>query len=351
MNIQALIDLYNQNSTNQYLTTLAVFVFSLLVLYLFKSYVLHAAKKLSKKTKTDLDDYAVEFAQQVHWPFYFFLSLFLAIRPIIVPDLITKVIGYILIFLFIFYIVKGISKISDYITKKQIDKQIQLGDEHDAHHIKLLGGMFKAFVWLIASLLLLSNLGVNITSLIAGLGVGGIAIAFALQNVLTDLFSAFTIYFDKPFKVGDFIVIGNDKGVIKKIGLKSTRIQALQGEELVVSNRELTSTRINNYKKMQKRRIVFSFGVEYGTKLTKLKKTPAIIKKIFRNIDHTKIDRVHFHNFGASSLDFEVVYYLDSNEYAVYMDTQQEINLAIVKSFEEEGIAMAFPTQTIHIKK
>jgi small-conductance mechanosensitive channel len=168
---------------------------------------------------------------------------------------------------------------------------------------------------------------------------------------LGDLFSAFTIYFDKPFEEGDFIIVGNDMGVIKQIGIKSTRIEALGGQELVMSNSELTSTRINNYKKMNKRRVVFSFGVEYKTKVEQLKKIKKIVTKIIEKESHATLDRVHFKEFADSSLNFEVVYYVDSSDYNIYMDTQEKINIEIKKQVEGMGVDFAFPSRTVYIKK
>ena len=171
---------------------------------------------------------------------------------------------------------------------------------------------------------------------------------------LPAFFSAFSIYFDRPFEIGDFIIVGEYAGTVKKIGMKSTRVQLLQGEELVLSNSELTKTNIRNFKKMKKRRINFSFGVTYDTPLKKLKKIPDIIKDIINpeKIDFVdRLDRVHFKEFGDFSLKFDIVYYVKSDDYAKYMDTQQEINYAIKEVFEKEGIEMAFPTQTIFLNK
>jgi len=165
------------------------------------------------------------------------------------------------------------------------------------------------------------------------------------------LFSAFAIYFDKPFKDGDFIIIGNDMGTIKHIGIKSTRIQTLEGQELVVSNSELTSIRVNNYMKMEDRRVVFKFGVEYSTSLEKLKKINEIVKKIVKGAKNADLDRVHFKEFGDFSLNYEVVYYIHSPDYTEYMDVQQEINFKLKEAFEKEGIVFAFPTQTIFLEK
>lgn len=209
----------------------------------------------------------------------------------------------------------------------------------------------KICLWVFAGLIVLSNLGFNISSLIAGLGIGGIAVAFALQNILTDIFSSFSIFLDKPFKAGDFIVVGNDMGVVEKIGIKTTRLKTLQGEELVVSNKELTSVRVRNFKKLEKRRVVSMLGICYETNSEKLKAIPSIIKDIVSAIDVTEFDRCHFKDYGDFSLNFETVYYINSADYAQYMDAQQAINFRIKEEFEKRSIGFAYPTQTLYIQK
>lgn len=339
------------NLGKDYLIFLGIFIALLIVLKIFKIYILNYLKKLSKKSKTELDDTIIEFIDSVDWKFFIFISIYIASKTLTLPELINKLLNYALLIVLVYYGVKFLHKIIDYFAKKQIEKRLQEEKEEDTTAIAVLSKIVKISVWVVAFLLILSNLGFNITSLVAGLGIGGIAIAFALQNVLEDLFSSFTIYFDKPFKKGDFIIIGQDMGTVKHIGIKSTRIQTLQGQELVVSNRELTNTRINNYKKMERRRIVFAFGVEYGTSTRKLKVINSIIENIFKRIKMADLDRVHFKEFGNFSLNYEVVYYLNTNDYTKYMDTQQEINLAIKRQFEKHAIEMAFPTQTIYVKK
>jgi small-conductance mechanosensitive channel len=200
-------------------------------------------------------------------------------------------------------------------------------------------------------MLVLSNLDINISSLVASLGIGGIAVALALQNVLGDMFSSFSIYADKPFRVGDFIVIGKDQGTVEKIGMKTTRIRTLQGEELVVSNKELTSTRVQNFKKMKRRRVLFQLGVVYGTKPEQLESISKIIKEIVDKIDGVDYDRCHFSTYGDFSLNFEVVFYVNSSDYADYMNKKEKANLAIYKRFAEEKIEFAYPTQTIFVNK
>ena len=194
-------------------------------------------------------------------------------------------------------------------------------------------------------------LGVDLSGVVVGLGVGGIAIALALQNTLSDVFSAFSIYFDKPFEIGDFVIVGDHSGTVTNIGVKSTRIKLLQGEELVVSNKELTSTKVRNFRKLERRRITFTIGVTYNTPLSKLKKIPQIISKIIQDTELAELDRVHFTEFGDYSLKFLVIYYVKVSDYGKYMETQEAINFAIKEAFEEEAIEMAFQTHNIYFNK
>ena len=205
-------------------------------------------------------------------------------------------------------------------------------------------------VWSLALLVALQNLGFEITALIAGLGIGGIAIAFALQNILGDIFCSVAIVLDKPFGVGDFIIVGDQAGVVENIGIKTTRVRSLWGEQSVFSNADLTNSRIRNYKRMEERRITFALGVTYETPVEKLERIPAIIRETIASTSMTRFDRAHFKEYGDFSLNFEVVYYVLSPDYNTYMDIQQTINLAIFRRFTEEGIDFAYPTQELIIR-
>ena len=195
----------------------------------------------------------------------------------------------------------------------------------------------------------MDNLGIKISALVAGLGIGGIAIALAAQTVLGDLFSCFIIFFDRPFVIGDFIVIGEFKGTVDHVGLKTTRLISLGGEQLIFSNTDLTNSRIRNYKRMDRRRIVFQLGVTYQTTLMQLKKIPQIIEEIITQIPDATFDRTHFASYGDFSLNFEIVYYVNDRDYNKYMVIQQEINFKIKEAFEKEGIEFAYPTQTVFL--
>jgi small-conductance mechanosensitive channel len=222
------------------------------------------------------------------------------------------------------------------------------------HILYVFRGIFNAIIYLIAFFVFLAIQQFDLTGLAIGGAATAIVIGFALQSVLSDFFSAFSIYFDRPFEIGDFIIVGEYSGTVQKIGMKSTRVKLLQGEELVLPNSELTKSSVRNFKKMKKRRISFSFGVTYDTPNNKLKKIPDIIKDIIdpEKLEHVdKLDRVHFSEFGDFSLNFDIVYYLKSQDYVKFKDTQQAINFRIKEAFEKEGIEMAFPTQTIFVNK
>jgi small-conductance mechanosensitive channel len=216
--------------------------------------------------------------------------------------------------------------------------------------VHAFGYILRVAVLTLLLLLALDNVpGVEVTALMASLGVAGIAVALALQNVLSDLFASMSIALDKPFVIGDFIIIGDFMGTVEKIGVKTTRLRSLTGEYLIFANSDMLSSRIRNYTRMHERRIVFSLGVTYNTPYEKLHLIPTMIQKIIEAQEETRFDRAHFASYGDFSLNFEIVYYVLSADYNRYMDIQQAINLAIFKAFEDTGIEFAFPTQTLYL--
>lgn len=339
------------NSVKDYLLSLLVFVISITILRFFKYKVVTRLKKLAAKSKSQIDDFIIEVIDDVGWPLYILLALYMSLKFIQLPEMIGLAVYYALILVVVYYVIKSLQRIIDFSAQKMIRERKAKEKEVDTTIIDLFKKLLKGILWLAAFLFIISSLGYDISSVVVGLGVGGIVIGFALQNILGDVFAAFSIYFDKPFEKGDFIIIGDDLGVVDKIGIRSTRIKHLKGHELVVSNRELTSARINNYKKMQKRRVSFNFGVTYETSSKKVKKIPEIVKKIIDRVDLAEPDRVHFKEFGDFALTFEVVYYTATSDYNKYMDIRQQINLEMKKQFEKEGIEFAFPTQTIFLSK
>lgn len=216
--------------------------------------------------------------------------------------------------------------------------------------LRTVNFLVRLLVWIIAVVLVLDNFGVNITTLLAGLGIGGIAIALAAQTLLGDLFSGLVIFFDRPFELGDFISVGDLSGSVEHIGVKTTRIRSIGGEQLVLPNTDLTSSRIRNFKRLQRRRVSFRIGVAYETPTKALREIPGWIEQIVCAEKNATFDRAHFTSYSESSLQYEIVFFIESSDYLVYMDTLQAVNLAIKERFEEEGILFAYPTRTVYMK-
>lgn len=224
-------------------------------------------------------------------------------------------------------------------------------DAGAATTVLVLGFIGRVALWAILTLVALSNLGFDITALVAGLGIGGIAVALAAQNILGDLFASLSIVFDKPFVIGDFIIVDDLLGTVETIGMKTTHVRSLSGELIVFSNADLLKARIRNYKRMYERRVVFSLGVTYQTPADKLARIPAMVRDIISARHKTRFDRAHFKEYGDFALIIEMVYYVLDSDYNVYMDIHQDINLEIYRRFAQEGIEFAYPTQTLYVNR
>jgi len=211
----------------------------------------------------------------------------------------------------------------------------------------LLTKVIQFVVWLLAFLVLLDNFGINITALVAGLGIGGVAVALAVQKLLGDFLSSISILLDQPFIVGDFITVGDFMGTVEQIGVKTTRVRSLSGEQLIFPNTDLLESRIRNFKRMEQRRVLFQFGIRYETPLEKVEQIPGLVKKIIYEQKHTLFDRAHFFKFGSYALEFEIVYFVNSSDYALYMDIQQAINISLARALKEMGVDFALSTQTM----
>ena len=304
----------------------------------------------AKNTKTQLDDEILRNTRAPVLVFAVLIGLFYALDSLTVLDAYAEIIATAFTVAQILVVTFTITRVINVLVGWFAQRAKREGRMSE-HLLFVLRQLSKAVVYVFAFLAILVAFRIDLSGVVIGLGVGGIAIALALQNVLSDVFSAFSIYFDRPFEVGDFIVVGNYSGTVRKIGIKSTRVQLLQGEELVISNRELTTTSIRNFKKLKKRRVVFKLTVAADTPLEKLKKIPDLVKGIIEGVEHAEFERAHLIGFIDFCLNFEVVYYMKTSDYDKFMDAQQEIHFRILDSFEKEGIAIPFPTQTIFLQK
>lgn len=341
--------IYLGNNVKTWLVALGAAVVVFLVLRVLKGVVHGKVTRLSARTATDVDDLVAGLIHRIKPFFLFAVSLFAGSKALRLSEKADGLLGQIVLIAGIFQGVIWVSAIFDYaIGRARAGKEET--EPQDRSKIAALGFLFRLVLWSVALMLALDNLGIKVTALVAGLGVGGIAVALAVQNLLGDLFASLSIVMDRPFVIGDFIVVDDFKGTVEHVGLKTTRLRGLGGEQLVFANSDLLKSRIRNYNRMEERRIAFTIGVVYRTPAEKLERIPAIIREIVEAQANCRFDRSHFASYGDFSLNFETVYYVTVPDYTVYMDVQQAINLGLFRRFEAEGIDFAYPTRTVIVE-
>ncbi|MFT5849928.1 MAG: small-conductance mechanosensitive channel [Patiriisocius sp.] len=340
-------------SITKYVAALGV-LFALIILFkIVQVIIIGRLVALSARTETDVDDVIIGAIKGIRPMVYTLVALYVSLQFFALPALLASVFTGIVYFVVVYQVIEIALCFVEYGAKRFLEKDEDgdgVTDPNSATASHMFVLIARIALWAFGTIFVLSNMGIEVASLIAGLGIGGIAIAFALQGVLSDLFASFSIYSDKPFRIGDFIIIGADSGTVEKIGIKTTRIRTLQGEELVVSNTELTTARVQNFKKMQERRGKIQFGVTYETPHEKVQEINGVVGRIFESIDGARLDRVHFTTFADSALLFDVVFYSETAAYADFLDMQQAFNFELMSKFAEFGIEFAYPTQTIYTK-
>lgn len=336
-----------------YAEACGVFLIALLVLKTFQLVVIARLRRVAKKTVSDIDDAIVEVIGSIRSFFYIVVALYIGLRLLPIPSVYWRWINTIAAFVAADSAIRVVSELMKVSVQQYLKRRF--GDDvksrkHTESIIRLMRVFLVFGLWGMAVLAILSNLGYNVTSMIASLGIGGIAIALAVQNVLSDIFSSFSLLIDKPFEVGDYIQIGQDKGTVQKIGMKTTRIKTLRGEELVVPNKELTTVRIQNFKNLDRRRESILISVVYSTPEKTLKKIPDIVAGIVGPIENVDFDRCHLKSLDASALTYEIVVFVNTEKFEEYMDIKQDINVGLLKEFKKAGVEFAYPTQTIYRK-
>ncbi len=345
---EVLARVYYKNTVQDYLIVLGSTLLGILLIRFFKNHILKKVKSWTGKSKTLVDNFLVQSMERYGVPALYIGVAYVSINYLNLSAGANRIFRYIITLLLTFLVLRILSSVILMVLQSYVSKK-----ERGAERVKELGGLMLVInfvIWAVGLLFLFDNMGFNVTAALAGLGIGGVAIALASQNILGDLFNYFVIFFDKPFETGDFIIVDDKMGVVDYIGVKSTQVKSLSGEQLIFSNSDLTTSRIHNYKRMQRRRIVFKLGLVYETSLEQLKQVPVLLKEIIDRQRMVEFDRAHFASYGAYSLDFEVVYYVLSSDYNNYMDVQQQINFTIFEEFENRGIEFAFPTQSLIMK-
>jgi small-conductance mechanosensitive channel len=334
------------NSVSAWLSALGVFLAINIALAAAKWGAISRLSRLAGQTSTSLDDAAVEIARRTHQTLIVLVSLYLASRYLILPDRLLEILHTVAIIAAFLQLGRWISAALFFWLGRYGERAAKT-NASAATTIGALAFVGQLALWSVVLLLALDNLGVDVTALVTGLGVGGIAVALAVQNILGDLFASLSIIIDKPFVIGDFITVGDYSGTVENVGLKTTRLRSLSGEQIVFSNSDLLASRIRNYKRMYERRVAFTFGLHYQTTPEQLESIPQMVERIVRAQPVARFERAHFSKFGESSFDFEVVYWMTDPDYNLYMDVQQTVNLAMIRSFSSAGIHFANPTRTI----
>jgi small-conductance mechanosensitive channel len=333
-----------------WLLAIAVTIFGFLLLKLVVGLLTRRLDRLSESTSTSIDDGIVAVIKKTKWWLLAVLALYAGSLFTALSERIGQVLDKTLVIALLLQLGIWSSAALKFSLELYRRKQMKK-DPAGVTAVNAIGMFANGLLWLAVVLLALDNLGYNVTALIAGLGVGGVAVALAVQNILGDLFASLSILIDKPFVVGDFLIVDDYMGAVEHVGLKTTRVRSLSGEQLVFSNSDLLKSRLRNYGRMYERRVAFNIGVTYDTSREQLKQIPGIMRTAIERQEKTRFDRSHFFKYGDFALIFETVYYVLGPDYNLYMDIQQAINLEINEAFEAQGIAFAYPTQTLLLQR
>ncbi len=329
--------------------SLAIFFIGILSSLIISRITKVFLKRISKRTKTDFDDFIFESIVSVIKPIGFLLSLYFSVDYYFVDEnnFETSLLN-IEKLLILIILIKVINKI---LIRSLQESSEKINDPSIISMISSLTPLIKAFTWTIGSIFFLQNIGVQMTAIWALLSAGGIGAGLALKDPVQEFFEYITILLDKPFQKGEFIKADSVLGMVERVGVRSSRIRSINGEVIVMSNSALTNGIISNYAQMKRRRLVHKLGVVYETSPSLMKMIPKIIKKIVEETKDASFDRCHFTDFGDFSLNFELVYYIPTNNYLAAMEAQQCINLKIIEEFSLNNIEFAFPTQTLNIER
>lgn len=309
-----------------------------IILFAAKWVLYTVVKRISASTETRWDDLLCNVIAKFSWVFFLALAIVSGWKSVdTVPTLVSKVV---IIITFV-QIARILGLIVEFIFEEKMNA-LENQNQRNILQLLLLGVKFIVFLGVL--LACLDNLGIDVTALVTGLGIGGIAIALAVQSTLSDLLSSLSIILDRPFEVGDAFDVDGFTGTVEKIGIKTTRVRSTTGEEIVFPNSKLLSSQIRNFRRMDERRVAITIGVTYETDQAKLKAIPGIVKKVIEAQKDVRFDRAHFSNMGAYSLDFEIIYWVLSREIVIYRDVHQAILLDLFAEFTKQGIDFAYPT-------
>ena len=337
-------------SVKQWLLATAVLAVVYLLLAVLRRMVVRRIEVLAARTQTDWDDLAAEIVRRTRPYFIAAIAIYAATRVMAPPPEVARILGAAAVIVVLLQAGVWGNGIIGFGAEHYVRTRTG-SDSGTRTTIRAVGYAARFVLWGLLVVTALQNFGINVTALVTGLGIGGIAIALAVQNILGDLFAALAIVLDKPFVVGDFIIVDATMGTVEHVGLKTTRIRSLGGELIVMSNNDLLKSRIRNYRHMVERRVVFHLDVTYDTPAEKVERIPAIVQEVIQSREPTRFDRCHFLTWMDSSLRIEVVYYVLDGNYNRFADIQHAINVELLRRFAAEKIEFAFPSRTLIVKR
>ncbi len=343
--------IYYGNSVQAYAIAIAVALVVFAAASTIRAMAIGKLNRLVERSQTRLDDLAVLLVRKVKLSVILVLSLYAGSLGLSLAPEYHQVLQVVAVALFAVQMGLWASTAITFLLDDFRQRKESEGDSSSLGAIMMLAVVARMLAWILVGLLILDNLGIDVTALVAGLGIGGLAVALAVKNVLSDLLSSVSIMLDKPFEVGDAIVVGDLTGTVEHIGIRSTRLRAPSGEQLVFGNDDLLGSRIRNMKRRSDRRSVIQLSLGYATASEKIAAAPEMVRSIIESQEHTRFDRAHIRELGSSAIILEAVYYMTDLDFALFMDIQQKINLEILDRCAREQIEIAYPTQTVHVRQ
>ena len=340
------------NPIRSYAIALLSFAIGLAAVSILQRVLIRQVKCWTSRTRFEGDDVLIRIIERAALPILYFGVFYASLQSLQLNSTLDTCLDALGAIVLTIGGVRGVESLVEYGLRLYWLSEAWSSDEdrqRSQFKLNLIVPAVRVVLWSLGTIFLLQNLGFDLSAVLASLGIGGVAVALASQGILQDLFSYFAIAIDAPFTIGDFIVVDGVAGTVERIGIKTTRLVSLPGEELVFANSFLTGTRIQNFRKMETRRVVFQVGVTYETPLAQLKEIPGIVERIVKPIEWVTFERCHFATYGDFSLNFETVYYVTGNDYMRYMDVQQRMNLELFEAFAERGIEFAYPTQVLYV--
>jgi small-conductance mechanosensitive channel len=304
---------------------------------------------LAARTATDWDDLAVEIVRRTRWYFLVVIAVYASTRVVAPTGAFARVLGAIYVIVVLLQAGVWGNGILGFAADHYV-RQRAAADIGTRATIQAVGYAGRFVLWALLVVTALQNFGINVTALVTGLGIGGIAIALAVQNILGDLFAALAIVLDKPFVVGDSVQVDAINGTIEHVGLKTTRIRALSGEQVIISNADLLKSRIRNYKRMEHRRVAFTLDVAFDTSPEQLDRVPGIVREVIARHELTRFDRCHLLAIELAGLRFETVYFVLDPDYGKFADIQHAVYTALLRRFGQDGIRLGYATRTLELQ-